>query len=181
METFAGWKTRGRCHVLGDDIAHDGVVMPYDLITTKVRDPELLIPHLFEAIDPTLRERLQPGDFIVAGRNFLCGKAHNQGLIAMKALQLRILCESMPFRSFRGAIGLAVPSLVGCTGIAKFLADGDEVEVDFETGKVSKLATGEEKDYPPISPDIKTIVAQGGMRGMLARWLEDHPERRVPA
>ncbi|OWT80414.1 hypothetical protein CEY04_03120 [Achromobacter sp. HZ28] len=167
--------------MLGNDIPHDGVVMPYDLITTKVRDPELLVPHLFEAIDSTLLERLKPGDFIVAGRNFLCGKAHNQGLIAMKALQLRIICESMPFRSFRGAIGLAVPSLVGCVGITDFLSSGDDIEADFESGRIVKLATGESKDFPPISPEIKTIVAQGGMRGMLTRWLEDHPERRIPA
>ena len=181
METFAGWKTRGRCHVLGDDIAHDGVVMPIELITTKVRDPELLIPHLFEAIDPALKDRLQPGDFVVAGRNFLRGKAHNQGLIAMKALQLRILCEFMPFRSFRGAIGLALPCLVGCEGVTSFVSDGDEIEADFETGEVSNLTTGQTRSYQPISPAIKIIVERGGLRGMLAQWLEDHPERRLPA
>ncbi|OWT62076.1 3-isopropylmalate dehydratase small subunit [Candidimonas nitroreducens] len=181
MGTFEGWKTRGRCHVLGDDIPHDGAVMPFDLVTAKVRDPELLISHLFEAVDPGLRARLQPGDFIVAGRNFLCGKAHNQGLIALKALQIRILCESMPFRSFRGAIGLALPCLVGCTGITGFLKDGDEIEADLETGEVIRLAAGESKNYPPISPTVKAIVEEGGMRGMLAKWLEDHPERRLPA
>ena len=60
-----------------------------------------MIPHLFDEVDPSLKSKLNPGDFIVAGQNFFCGKAHNQGMIAMKALGLRVLCELMPFCFFR--------------------------------------------------------------------------------
>jgi 3-isopropylmalate/(R)-2-methylmalate dehydratase small subunit len=80
-------------------------VIRFDLVTARVQDPAQLIPHLFDEIDSTLKERVKPGEFNVAGKNFFSGKAHNQGMIAMKALGLRVLCESMPFRSFRAATG----------------------------------------------------------------------------
>jgi len=176
MALEGGWKTRGNCHVLGDNVPHDGGVIRFDLVTSRVQDPAQLIPHLFDEIDPTLKERVKPGDFIVAGKNFFCGKAHNQGMIAMKALGLRVLCESMPFRSFRAATGVALPCLIHCEGIAGWIATGDEIEADFDTGVVTDLKTGRSEQYPSLPPEIKSILEEGGMRGMLAAWLRDHPQ-----
>jgi 3-isopropylmalate/(R)-2-methylmalate dehydratase small subunit len=181
MPLEGGWKTRGRCHVLGDNVPHDGGVMRFDLVTARVQDPTQLIPHLFDEVDPSLKSKLNPGDFIVAGQNFFCGKAHNQGMIAMKALGLRVLCESMPFRSFRAAIGVALPCLINCQGITQFVSDGDEIEADFETGIVKNLTTNGSENYPALAPEIKAIIEEGGMRGMLAAWLRDHPELAEPA
>jgi 3-isopropylmalate/(R)-2-methylmalate dehydratase small subunit len=176
MPLEGGWKTRGKCHVLGDNVAHDGGVIRFDLVTARVQDPAELIPHLFDEIDPGLKDKLNPGEFIVAGQNFFCGKAHNQGMIAMKALGLRVLCESMPFRSFRAATGVALPCLIHCTGITRLVADGDEIEADFETGAVTNLRTSRSETYPAIPAEIKSIIEEGGMHGMLAAWLRDHPE-----
>ena len=173
------WRTRGAAHVLGDNIPHDGGVINFRFIPLRVTDPAELIPHLFDEVDPTIKERLKPGDFIVAGENFLCGKAHNQGLIALKALNIRILCQSMPYRSFRAATSLALASMVHCDGIASFLKDGDEIEADFASGEVTKLASGEKRTYPPVAPDIQVMIQEGGMRGMLAAHLRDHPELAV--
>ena len=176
MALEGGWKTRGNCHVLGDNVPHDGGVIRFDLVTARVQDPAQLIPHLFDEIDPTLKERVKPGDFIVAGKNFFCGKAHNQGMIAMKALGLRVLCESMPFRSFRAATGVALPCLIHCEGITDWISNGDEIEADFDTGVVTNLKTGRSEQYSSIPPEIKSILEEGGMRGMLAAWLRDHPQ-----
>jgi len=176
MALDGGWKARGTAHLLGDNVPHDGGVIRFDLVTARVQDPAQLIPHLFDEIDPTLKERVKPGDFIVAGKNFFCGKAHNQGMIAMKALGLRVLCESMPFRSFRAATGVALPCLVHCEGVADFIADGDEIEADFDSGVVINLKSGKSQRYPSIPLEIKSILEEGGMRGMLAAWLRDHPD-----
>ncbi|HTK13483.1 MAG TPA: hypothetical protein VL402_06760 [Xanthobacteraceae bacterium] len=176
MAIEGGWKTRGKAHVLGDNILHDGGVIRFDLVTSRVQDPAQLIPYLFDEIDPTLKERIEPGDFIVAGKNFFCGKAHNQGMIAMKALRLRVLCESMPFRSFRAATGVALPCMINCEGITSWIADGDQIEADFDSGVVRNLTSGRSDQFPPIPPEIKSILDEGGMRGMLEAWLRGHPE-----
>ncbi len=174
------WTTRGRAHVLGDDVPHDGGVIAFDFVIRRVTKPEELLPHLFEQVDPTLRDRLAPGDFIVAGRNFLCGKAHNQGLIALKSLGVRILCESMPFRSFRAAVGLAVPVLMACAGIAALVRDGDEIEAGMLTGTVTNLSTGQAATYPPLPEGVRGMIASGGMQGLLRDHLAHHPEMAEP-
>src|SRR3569833_1536256 len=176
MALDGGWRTRGIAHVLGDNILHDGGVIRFDLVTSRVQDPAQLIPYLIDEIDPTLKERIEPGDFIVAGKIFFCGKAHNQGMIAMKALRLRVLCESMPFRSFLAATGVALPCMINCEGIGGWIANGDEIEADFDTGTVTNLKSGRSERYPSIAPEIKSIIEEGGMRGMLAAFLRGHPE-----
>lgn len=175
------WTTRGRAHVLGHDIPHDGGVMNFDMVISRVTDPAVLAPRLFAHVDRDLAQRLRPGDFIVAGRNFLSGKAHNNGLIALKALNLRILCESMPLRAYQGVAGMALPCLPQCPGITERVADGDEIEVDMLSGEVRNLRTGDQLRFAPVSDAIRELTEQGGTRGLLERHLRDHPELALPA
>ena len=174
------WQSRGRAHVLGDNVPHDGGVIPFRFIPARITDPVEIIAHLFDDVDPDLKGRLKQGDFIVAGKNFLCGKAHNNGLIGLKAMGIGILCESMPYRSFRAATGLALPMLIQCEGIAGTVRHDDEIDVDFATGVVANLSTGERRTYPPMAEDVRRTVEQGGMRGALAKFLEDHPDLAQP-
>ena len=52
-------KQRGRVHVLGHDVPHDGGVMAFDIVLSRVTDPIHLVPHLFAEIDPGLQARIQ--------------------------------------------------------------------------------------------------------------------------
>lgn len=174
------WRTRGTAHVLGHNVEHDGPIMPQRLIMGRVMEPDKLIPHLFEALDPTLLQRLKPGDFIVAGRNFGSGKPHINGYIAMQAMGLRLLCESMPGAIVRATMGVALPCMHQCEGITSFVEAGDEIEVDYQNGEVIRVATGERRTYPPLQEEARTMVLHGGVSGMLAHWLEMHPELREP-
>jgi len=175
------WIRRGNAHVLGHNVPHDGAVMAFDIVLSRTTDPETLIPHLFAELDPTLKDRIQPGDIIVAGRNFLSGKAHNAGIIAMKALGLSIVCESMPVRAFQGVVALAVPALVECPDITAFVKDGDEIEVDFLQGVVRRVATNESRHVTGVAPAVRSMVENGGMRGLLEDHLRRHPELATPS
>lgn len=170
------WTRRGTAHVLGDNVPHDGAVMAFDIVLSRTTDPEQLIPHLFAELDPTLKDRIQPGDIIVAGRNFLSGKAHNAGIIAMKALGLSIVCESMPVRAFQGVVALAVPALIECPGITAFVQDADEIEVDFLEGTVRKVSTSEQREFAGVAPAVRSMIENGGMKGLLQDHLRRHPE-----
>lgn len=173
------WTTVGRAHVLGNNIPHDGGVMSFDAVLARITDPQELIPRLFAQVDPALAARINPGDFIVAGTNFLAGKAHNNGLIAMKALGLRILCESMGVRAFQGVVGLALPCLTSCVGVTSLVADGDEIEVDFLSGQVRNLSKGTQAAYPGLPAGVKDMIEAGGMLGLLTSHLKNHPELGV--
>lgn len=170
---------RGHCHVFGDRVPLDEGVMAFKFAIQRVTDPQSLVPHLFEAIDPDFVKRAKPGDFIVAGRDFGCGKPHVQGLVAMRALNLSILCESMPYKALRRSVGEGLPVLTGCSNAAAFAGTGDEIEVDFVTGAARNLTRGTQTAFPPMSPILRELAASGGMAGLLKAWLRDHPEQAV--
>ena len=174
------WRTRGTAHVFGHDLSHDGDIMDFKFVKARITDPEALIPHLFENSRPGLVPALQPGDFIVAGRNFGCGKAHTPGYIALAALGLRVLCESAPSAVERAMVTLALPALTSCVGITSFVADGDVIDVNFETGEVVNHTSGEVRIYSPLPDGVKRMLTQGGLVGTLKQHLIDHPEMASP-
>lgn len=170
----ASSRIRGRCHKFGHDMHMDTKVMPYKYIGLYAFDTEKLVPHLFEEVTPDFYQRAQPGDFIIAGRNFAFGKAHPQGLIAIAALKLRLLCESMPFNSFRGAISRGIVCHRRCEGITDLVNDGDTVEMDFATGGFLNVTTGATARYAPVQPDLLEMMLLGGMNPMLEKWRDTH-------
>ena len=163
------WLLKGRCYKLGHDVPHAGGVIPNRLITAREMDPQKLIPHLFEETDPGFHERAKPGDIIVAGRNFGMGPKVN-GYIAMQAMGLGIVCESMPFLAYRAAIGCGVRVLTDCYNVTELCDTGDELEVDFQTGQFANHTRDIHKEYPPLPEALQEIVVLGGNTGWLKHW-----------
>lgn len=167
-------RLRGRCHKFGHEMHMDTKVMPYKYIHMHGFDAEKLVPHLFEEVTAGFHERAQPGDFIIAGRNFAFGKPHSQGLIAIAALKLRLLCESMPFASYRGAVSRGIVCHRRCAGITELVNDGDTVEMDFATGEFTNVTTGATARYDAVQSDLLSMMLIGGMRPMLEKWRDEH-------
>ena len=174
------WRSRGRAHVFGDDLEHDGAMMPRRLVAARVTEAAELMPHLFEEHRPGFAADVAPGDFVVGGRNFGCGHLHNQAFIAMEALGLRILCVSMPGAVVRATVALALPCLHDCPGVSGWIHDGDDIEAAFDTGEVTNLTTGEQRRYQPLQEGVRIMLQQGGMRGLLTSHLAAHPELAEP-
>ena len=153
--------------------------MAFKFAIGRITDPQELIPHLFEGIDPGFAARVKPGDFIIAGNDFGCGKPHIQGFIALAALNMGVLCGTMPYKALRGAVSRGLPVLVGCAGARRFAADGDEIEVDFASGEAVNITRGARAQFPPMPAVLRDIIALGGAGGTLAAWLEAHPEQKA--
>ncbi|RPI41440.1 MAG: hypothetical protein EHM59_20160 [Betaproteobacteria bacterium] len=170
MASFS-WLLKGRCYRLGHEVPHAGGVIPDRLITSREFDPQKLIPHLFEETDPGFHTRAKPADIIVAGRKFGMGPKMN-GYIAMQAMGLGLVCESMPYLAYRAAIGCGVRVLTDCAGATDLCATGDELEVDFETGRFINRTRGSTAQFPPMPAALREIVALGGNIGWLRQWWE---------
>jgi 3-isopropylmalate/(R)-2-methylmalate dehydratase small subunit len=164
---------------LGDDVPIDDGIIPRRFPAERVTDPAKLTPHIFETIDPALAGCVRPGDIVFAGRNFACGKPRVQGFIAMAALDLAVICTSMPYNMMRRAVAQAIPVLVGGPPPDSIVASGDEVEIDFATGWVRNLTRGTEVHVPAMPPILMEIVANGGAQAALRAWLASHPEQAV--
>jgi 3-isopropylmalate/(R)-2-methylmalate dehydratase small subunit len=168
MSEFA-WTLRGRCTKLGDDIPHADGVIPAQFIIDRELDPKVLVPHLFEKTDPGFHTRCRPGDIIVTGRNFGVGPKSN-GYFAMQALGLGLLCESLPVQSYRGAINAGLRILGDCPGVSSMCEQGDELEVDFSTGRFVNHTRALHHQFKPVPPALRELIEQGGNDGWLENW-----------
>ena len=169
------WHYTGRCTKLGHDVPHPGGVIPLALITAREFDPQKLIPHLFAETDPGFHTRAKPGDIIVTGRNFGMGPKMN-GYIAMQALGLGLICESMPFLAYRAAVGCGVPVLTDCLNVTDLCETGDELEVDFRAGLFVNRTRDIRKEYPSLPDGLLDLVALGGNTGWLKRWWQQQQQ-----
>lgn len=163
------WVLKGRCYKLGHDVPHAGGVIPNRYIIARQFEPAELIPHLFEETDPGFHERCGHGDIIVTGRNFGMGPKMN-GYIAMRALGLGLLCESMPFLAYRAAVGEGLRVLTDCPAVTDICETGDELEVDFRSGLFVNHTRDVSREYPPMPETLMEIVELGGNTGWLKRW-----------
>jgi 3-isopropylmalate/(R)-2-methylmalate dehydratase small subunit len=168
---------RGTCHLVGDDVSLDDGIIPHRFAAQRVTDPRELVPHLFESIDRDFARRVKPGDIVLAGRNFACGKPRLQGFIAMAALNLGVICTSMPYKMLRRAVARAIPVIVGGPEAHGIAVTGDEIEADFSTGAVWNLTRDLRTAVPAMPPILRDIVASGGMQATLENWLARHPEQ----
>jgi 3-isopropylmalate/(R)-2-methylmalate dehydratase small subunit len=170
---------RGTCHVVGDNVSLDDGIIPARFATQRVTDPSELLPHLFETIDADFAKRVKTGDIVLAGRNFASGKPRLQGFIAMGALDLAVVCMSMPYKMLRRSVARAIPVIVDAPEPSNIAATGDEIEIDFATGAVWNLTRDMLTIIPAMPPILRNIVAGGGMQAMLKDWLVRHPEQAL--
>jgi 3-isopropylmalate/(R)-2-methylmalate dehydratase small subunit len=168
---------RGFCHVYGDRVPLDDGVMPFRYAIERVIDPQALVAHLFEGFDDGFRSRAKAGDFILAGSDFCCGKVHMQGLVALAAMRMGVLCASMPYKAHRRAVSEGLPVLTGCNGLGDFARSGDEIEVDFRSGEACNLSQGREARFPAMPAILQELISSGGMQGAMREWLRAHPEQ----
>src|SRR3954451_20408796 len=150
MQDFE-WRLKGRCYKLGHDVPHAGGVVPGSIITGRYFDANDIIPHLFSETLPDFHKQCKPGDIVVAGRNFGMGPKMN-GYIAMQALGLGLVCESMPFLAYRAAVGCGVRVMTDWTSGTQICENGHELELIFRFGYVINHPRGIQLKYPPI-PD----------------------------
>ena len=175
MTSFS-WRLEGRCYKLGHNVPHAGGVIPDRLITSREMDPRRLVAHLFEETDPGFHTRARAGDIVVAGRKFGMGPKMN-GYVAMQALGLGLVCESMPYLAYRAAIGCGLRVLTDCAGVTEACDTGDELEVDFASGLFVNRSRGIEQQFSPLPEALREIVALGGNVG----WLKDWWSRQAAA
>lgn len=166
---------RGRCWRFGDNVAIDGDMMPLKLALMREDRPEVLRDYAMTGLDPEFPKKAKPGDILVAGRRFAQGNAHIQGLIGLRGLGLGLVVESIPRGSFRNAINAGVPLLSGCAGVTGEAETGDELEVDFRTGRFANLTRGTERRYAPLPPQLLRVIELGGWEPSVKSRLRASP------
>jgi 3-isopropylmalate/(R)-2-methylmalate dehydratase small subunit len=154
---------RGKAWVFGDEIGNEEILATkYIQNLADNNDPSLYVEHLLELYEPNLAKLAQPGDVIVAGKRFSHGNMHWQVFAAMKHLGLGLVTESMPRGAFRNAVDVGLRVLPFAPGVTGMFAKGDEIEVNFGTGRIRNVTRGAELSVEPLQGLVEEIIAAGG-------------------
>jgi len=156
---------RGKAHVFGDDVNTDYIIS--GKYKFKTLDMNELACHCMEDIDPEFSQKVEPGDFIVAGSNFGCGSSREQAPLVIKHAGVgAVLAASFARIFFRNAINKGLPAVECDTSPIR---DGDELEIDLGAGKVTDLTRGTEMDITPLPPVMMDILREGGLTDYLKK------------
>jgi 3-isopropylmalate/(R)-2-methylmalate dehydratase small subunit len=158
---------RGRAWMFGDNVLNDGEIMDIEMTRQVVYDPAKLAPLAMCGLNPLFAKEAKPGDFVLAGRNFGKGPMHIQGAIALKALDVSVLSESMARSFFRLGVSVGLRVLPFAAGIRAFVDDGDDIEVDFIGGEIVNHTQGRSGRFDPMPAGVQEIVAAGGEQAWL--------------
>jgi len=153
----------GRAWCYGDDVNTD-VIFP-GKYTYTVKDEAEMARHALEDLDPTFAANVQPGDVIVAGRNWGCGSSREQAATSLRAAGVRvIIAQSFARIFFRNAVNNGLLPVV-CPEAVAAIQPGEPVTV-FLDRCIVRCAAGE-FPFPPLSPSVAAILDAGGLLPML--------------
>ena len=151
---------QGKVWKFGDDIDTDVIIPARYLLTS---DAEELAEHVMEDIDPSFSEKVEPGDIIVAGKNFGCGSSREHAPIAIQGAGVScIIAKSYARIFYRNAINIGMP-IIECPEAVDDAEDGDTLEVDTTEGVVVNTRTGKSYDATQHAPYVQEIIRAGGL------------------
>ncbi len=151
---------RGQVFRFGDDIDTDAII-PARYLNTS--DPEELRKHCMEDADSGFASRVNPGDIIVAGKNFGCGSSREHAPVAIKAAGVScVIAVSFARIFFRNSFNMGLP-IFESEEAAREIRAGDILEVDPASGLIRNVTTGSAYRSRPIPPFMQELIANGGL------------------
>lgn len=153
-------KAKGHVFKYGDNVDTD-VIIPARYLNSF--DPQELASHAMVDIDPDFVNKVKPGDIIVANKNFGCGSSREHAPLCLKTVGVScIIAETFARIFFRNSINIGLP-IIECPEAARGIDAGDEVEVDFDTGKIYNLTKGTEFQGHAFPEFMQNLISAGGL------------------
>jgi 3-isopropylmalate/(R)-2-methylmalate dehydratase small subunit len=156
----------GRAFTFGDDVDTD-VLAPGRLMKAPIEE---LARHCLEAVDLDFARAVQPGDVVVAGRNFGMGSSREQAAQALKFLGVAaVVAKSFGGIFLRNALNLGLPLMV-CP-VTEEIGAGDRVSVDLAKGEVVNETRARVLPAEALPPFLLDMLADGGLVPHLEKKL----------
>jgi len=150
---------KGRVWKYGDDINTD-VIFP-GKYTYTVTDPQEMANVALEDLDPRFAKEVKKGDIIVGGKNFGCGSSREQAASCLVYAGVgAVIARSFARIYFRNCINFGLPALTSAEAVGA-LRDGEEIEIDTETGEIRCQAGV--FHFPPLPSEVVGIFDAGGL------------------
>ena len=153
-------RANGTVFKYGDNVDTD-VIIPARYLNSS--DPAELAEHCMADIDPEFVKKVHKGDIIVADKNFGCGSSREHAPISIKASGIScVIAETFARIFYRNSINIGLP-IIECPEAAHSIEDGDQVEVDFDSGRIYNRTKGTEFQGQAFPPFMQNIIEAGGL------------------
>lgn len=153
-------KALGHVFKYGDNVDTD-VIIPARYLNSF--DAQELASHAMVDIDPEFAGKVQQGDLIVAGKNFGCGSSREHAPLCLKAAGVScVIAETFARIFYRNAINIGLP-IIECPEAAEGIEAEDEVEVDFDSGKIYNKTKGTQFQGQPFPEFMQRIIKAEGL------------------
>ncbi|QGG46414.1 3-isopropylmalate dehydratase small subunit [Heliorestis convoluta] len=160
----------GKVWKFGKDIDTDAIIPARYLNTTS---PEELAKHCMEDADPTFPEKVQPGDIIVADKNFGCGSSREHAPIAIKACGIPcVIAKSFARIFFRNSINIGLP-IFECPEAVDAIEEGHIIRVAADEGLIVNVTTGQSYKITPLPESMQKLIRDGGLMAYVKNRLEE--------
>lgn len=186
MDSFV---LEGRAWLFGDNLDADWEICSLETLAELQAKgvpltAETLGETCLQSLDPVFAQRVNPGDFLVAGQNTgysaacLDGDPEDPHLIGAASLALKgagigaILCESTNMTFLRNCLDHGLP-VVECRELRGKVQQGDHLRVDLALGTIVNRTTGEELGFSPYPSFLLEMVRGGGLYPQLARQIPE--------
>ena len=150
-------KALGHVFKYGDNVDTD-VIIPARYLNSF--DAQELASHAMADIDPEFVNKVQPGDIIVANKNFGCGSSREQAPEIIKALKVKcVIAKSFARIFFRNSINNGL-LLIENDKIQDAVKEGDEIEVTLGE-KITH--NGTDYEIHSLPDNLMEIINAGGL------------------
>lgn len=159
-------KAKGKVFKYGDNVDTD-VIIPARYLNSS--DPAELAQHCMEDIDTEFVKKVKHGDIVVANKNFGCGSSREHAPIALKAAGIScVIAETFARIFYRNAINIGLP-IIECPEAAKEITEGDEVEIDFDSGMIYDITRNTQYQGQAFPPFMQKIIESEGLINYINR------------
>ncbi|MFV1950703.1 MAG: 3-isopropylmalate dehydratase small subunit [Nitrospinota bacterium] len=153
-------KIKGSVWKFGQDIDTDAII-PARYLNTS--DPEELARHCMEDVDPDFVRKIERGDVIVAGKNFGCGSSREHAPIAIKGAGIScVIARTFARIFYRNSFNMGLP-IFESVEASDMISEGDEIEVDVDSGMIINITKKEEYRARPIPRFMQELIDDGGL------------------
>lgn len=150
----------GRIWKYGDNVNTD-VIFP-GKYTYTLKTPEEIAAHALEDLDPGFAANVQPGDLVVAGRNWGCGSSREQAVSCLVLSGVRaVIARSFSRIWYRNALNNGLLALE-CPAFVDLAVAGDTATVVLDDACIA-TSDGRTATFQPLSDDVLRILEAGGL------------------
>ena len=168
-------RLHGKSRRLGDHVNTDYIISSARKRETV--DSHALKRYLLETIDANFAASVQPGDLLVAGKNFGCGSAMEVAVTTVLAAEIKgVLAQSFARTYYRNAIN---NGLVPIECDTRNIQEGDRLTVTLAGGSLEVRNETRQQNLAghPLPAFMLEILGAGGLAPYL-RQRRDFPTTR---